>query len=122
MGVTIAPPRAPPVPAEYLGRARELRARLIAASDQCSAAIDAAAARALRRHHRSAVPRPDDLVDLARAWRHQLPASGRLDLSITLDRHARSLRAEPDGGVVAPGRPLGLQTFCDTFDSRSEPQ
>jgi hypothetical protein len=82
----------PAVPAEYIGRARELRARLIAASDTCSAAIDAATARALRRHHRSPVPRLDDLVDLARAWRCSVGAAatglGHTVLAAMLNRPA----------------------------------
>ncbi len=77
-----APAQRPRLPAEYLGRARQFRQRLIASSTVCTATLDRITGKTLRRYNRTPIPRPGALTDLARAWRYDLPEYGRLDLQI----------------------------------------
>ena len=104
MGLTLAPPlpRAASVymqththvPAEFMRQARYFRDGLMSVSLECSARMNAIVAPLLARWRRSPIPRPETLLDAARAWR-ALPDFGRLDLTVTTGKrqlHIHELR------------------------------
>jgi hypothetical protein len=75
------------VPVEFIGRARDLRRRL-GDSALYRGAVDALVAPILARAKRHPVPRPETLVEAARAWRDRVPAAGRLTLDLRLARRS----------------------------------
>ena len=97
MGLTLAPPphRAARaymqthtrVPVEVMRQARYFRDGLMSVSLDCGGKMNAIVAPLLARWRRSPIPRPETLLDAARAWR-ALPEFGRLDLTITTGKRA----------------------------------
>lgn len=80
------------VPAEFVGRARALRAEIAAADPIAISAAQRVAAPLCARLRRRPDQRPGVLVDAARHWRTTLPAVGRLDLSV--DVRGKRLRID----------------------------
>jgi hypothetical protein len=74
------------VPAEFIGQARAFRAALLAEDMAISAHVDAIAAPLRARFRRKRTPRSSALTDAARLWRTNIPAIGRLSVSIKLER------------------------------------
>jgi hypothetical protein len=71
-----------PVPPEFSGRPRALRERLRATDLRCSALVGRVLAPLIERKRRSPIPRPEMMAGVARAWRVDMPAFGRLDLHV----------------------------------------
>ena len=93
------------VPAESLGRARELMLRIAAAAEVAADAMDAVVAPLLARARRHPVPRTAALIGAARAWRTQVPTTGRVSLDVSLGK--RALRIEEVRFTVARYRAEG---------------
>ena len=72
----------PAVAAEFIGRAREFRARFATADPQTGAAIDQIVLPLRQRSERHPTPRVEQLAGLARQWRALVPEHGRLQLTI----------------------------------------
>jgi hypothetical protein len=81
------------VPAEFIGRARDLRRRLVAIEAVAEPAMHHALAPLQRRLQRHPVIRTDTLIDAIRAW-HALPAFGRIRSSIDTSDRRRPVFAE----------------------------
>jgi hypothetical protein len=78
------------VPAEFVGKARALRSRLLAIDLATGPAIDMITKPVVERWRRHPVPRAETLAGLARIWPLHIPSFGLLDRAIDLDK--RSLR------------------------------
>jgi hypothetical protein len=91
MNVTPVPPRG--VPAEFRGRARQLRDRIAQEAEPARTLVaelsDRIIAR-IKRHHR--IPRADTLSRVADAWCRQMPQHSRLALQVDLNRRGKTLR------------------------------
>jgi hypothetical protein len=84
------------VPKEFSGKARVLVNKLRAQDDGFSQAVKDIYATLMLRYLEKRPQRPEGLADAARRYRTKLPAEGRLDLNVKLDRkslHIHELRA-----------------------------
>jgi hypothetical protein len=88
------------VPAEFVGRARDLRRRLAATEVILEPAMHRALAPLQRRLQRHPIIRKETLIDAIRAW-HALPAFGRIRSSIDTSNRRAPLF---DDLRVCPGR------------------
>ena len=80
---------APVVPAEFVGLARQFRARVEAGDDDTSALIDAIALPLARRRARHPTPRREHLAGAVRRWRQDL--AGICRLALTIEHHGTCL-------------------------------
>ena len=74
------------VPAEFIGKARQFRSAVVAAHPRAVAAMDRIVLPLRGRHYGRQVPSPTAFARVAENWRAQVPAAGRLSLTITRDR------------------------------------
>jgi hypothetical protein len=86
------------IPAEFLGRGRSFRNRIINADDQAVRTMTRVFSPLARRAERSSVPRRELLQGAARHWRQQMPADGFLDSNIQLSRRELHIREVRLGG------------------------